>query len=84
MTDDHHLDGNAVGGLLGEILAVDTTVLRRRCQGCGDEHVLAEHRAYQGAAIVLRCPGCEAVAVRVSPREHEVVVEWRGTYRFAR
>jgi hypothetical protein len=34
--------------------------------------------------VVLRCPGCDAVAVRVVTLGDELVVEWSGTYRAAR
>ena len=81
---DRHLDGNGVAGLLGEILAVDVTTVRRVCQACGDEHVLGEHRAYQGAGVALRCPGCGAVAVLVAMGNDALRVSWRGTYRVAR
>ena len=76
-----HLDGNAMAGALGQVLALDVTRLRRRCPDCGLEDVLAAHRAYVGAATVLRCPGCDAVAVRVAERDGDVMVEWRGVYR---
>jgi ribosomal protein S27AE len=81
---DRHLDGNGVAGLLGEVLAVDATTVRRTCQSCGNEHVLAEHRAYEGAGIALRCPGCGDVAVLVAVAGDELRVQWRGTYRVRR
>jgi hypothetical protein len=78
------LDGNGVAGLLAELLPTDATVIVRRCQGCGSEHPLAAHLAYRGAGVVLRCPGCEAIAVRVVEREAELLVEWRGVLRVGR
>jgi hypothetical protein len=82
---ERHLDGNGVAGLLGEALGGgDPTTLRRICQGCGDEHVLGAHRAYRGAGVVLRCPGCGAIAVRIVERAEELTVEWRGAYRLPR
>jgi hypothetical protein len=81
---DLHTDGNGVAGLLAEFLAVDPTTTRRRCQSCGHEHLLAAHRAYHGAGVVLRCPGCEDVAIRIAVSDRELVLEWRGTYRTAR
>jgi hypothetical protein len=81
---DSHTDGNEIAGLLTEFAAAEITTTIRRCQHCHDEHAVGEHRAYHGAAIVLRCPGCGAVAVRVATVGDELVVEWRGTYRAAR
>lgn len=78
---DLHTDGNRIAGLLTEFLAGDVTTMRRRCQSCQSEHPIATHLAYQGAGIVLRCPGCSDVAMRIGELGDEVVVEWRGTYR---
>jgi Family of unknown function (DUF6510) len=75
-----HTDGNGVAGMLSEVLAVEVTTMQRRCQSCGAENALGAHRAYQGAGIVLRCPACADVAVRIGVREDALVVEWRGTY----
>ena len=75
-----HTDGNGVAGLLSEVLAVEVTRVRRRCQSCGAETALGAHRAYEGAGVVLRCPACADVAVRIGVRDDELVVEWRGTY----
>jgi Zn finger protein HypA/HybF involved in hydrogenase expression len=81
---DTHTDGNEVAGLLAEFAAAEITTTVRRCQGCGNEHELGSHRAYRGAAAVLRCPSCGAVAVRVATVGDDLVVEWSGTYRARR
>lgn len=80
MSDERHIDGNGVGGLLAEVLGVDPTTVRRRCARCGDVRALAEHRAYHGAAMVLRCPSCEDVGVRIGVAGGEIAVDWRGTF----
>jgi uncharacterized protein DUF6510 len=79
-----YLDGNHVAGLLAEFLAADMTSTRRRCQSCRSVHAIAEHRAYQGAGAVLRCPTCGDVAMRIGELDGEIVLEWRGTYRATR
>ena len=81
---DVHIDGNGVAGLLGEILAVEVTSVERRCHSCGAENPLAAHRAYQGAGVVLRCPACADVAVRIGVRDDGLVLEWRGTFTVPR
>ena len=82
MTDLHlHTDGNGTAGMLSQILAVDTTSMMRTCHSCGEHHTIARHRAYRGAAVVLRCPGCDDVAVRVGEDEKGVTVEWWGVFR---
>jgi hypothetical protein len=81
---DTTLDGNGMGGLLGEILAAEPTMTMRRCQTCGHEHPLGAHRAYQGAGVVLRCPGCTDVAMRIIERDDRLLVEWQGIYSVPR
>lgn len=84
MTDLLHTDGNDVAGLLEEALGGDLTSAMRRCRTCGADRPVAAMRAYHGAAIVLRCPDCEDVALRIGRLGDEVVFEWRGAYRAAR
>jgi Family of unknown function (DUF6510) len=79
-----HTDGNDVAGALGELLSADPTTTRRRCQSCRSERPLADHRAYRGAGIVLRCPDCDDVAVLIGECEDELVVRWYGTLRVPR
>ena len=76
-----HTDGNGVAGLLSQVLAVDPTTVERACQGCGDEQPLGAHRAYHGAGVVLRCPSCEALAVRIAVLGERVAVTWHGVFR---
>lgn len=84
MSDDQHTDGNGVAGLLAQVLAVETTTMTRSCQSCGDTNPMGAHRAYHGAAAVLRCPSCADVAVRITETDDRVVVEWRGTFVISR
>jgi hypothetical protein len=79
-----HTDGNHMAGTLTEFLAADITSTVRRCQSCHAENPLAAHRAYHGAGVVLRCPACGDIAVRIGDCGDEIVVEWRGTYRARR
>jgi len=78
MSDDLHLDGNGVAGLLAEIFGTDATTADRTCASCGASHVIAAHRAYRGAGVVLRCPSCADVAVRIGTLADRYVVEVRG------
>ena len=80
---DLHLDGNGVAGLLGEVLAIEPTAIARICQSCGNEHPLGAHRAYRGAGVVLRCPGCEAVAIVIGLHGERRTIRWEGVYRLA-
>ncbi len=80
---DLHLDGNGVAWLLGQITAAEPTTMLRTCQSCGDRRPLADHRAYRGAGVVLRCPSCQEVAVCIGIQEDHLTVRWHGTLRVA-
>ena len=75
-----HTDANGVAGLLSEVFAMEVTTVQRRCHSCGAENALGAHRAYHGAGVVLRCPACADVAVRIGVSEDRLVLEWRGTF----
>jgi hypothetical protein len=61
-----HLDGNAAAGVLTEIFLADVTASTGECLGCGHVMVIAQAHAYMGGpGLVLRCPGCTGVLLRV-------------------
>ncbi len=78
--DDEHVDGNAIGGLLAEILVAEPTAAERICQSCHARHPVGAHRGFRAAGVVLRCPSCGDVAARVAPLPHHHVVELRGRW----
>lgn len=76
---DTFLDGNAVGGVLGQVFAVDVTAAVGRCNGCGRSAVMAETRVYVDApGTVVRCAGCEAVLLRVVQSDDRTWLDLRG------
>jgi hypothetical protein len=83
MTDDC-LDGNGIAGLLQEATDPEMTAAIRRCQSCGNEFAIGNHRAYRGAGVVLRCPGCSAVAATIVERDDALLVSWAGVLRVPR
>jgi hypothetical protein len=82
MTDatDQHTDGNAIAGILQEIFVAEFTTLERTCQSCGDRNPAGAHRNYRGAGIVLRCPHCNDVALRLAVLPDQYVLELRGAW----
>jgi len=74
------LDGNGVAGLLAEVFGADVTAVVRACGSCGTAAPVGAHRAYRGAGVVLRCPGCEDVAIRIAQLPDRTVLEVRGAW----
>ncbi|MEU0523288.1 DUF6510 family protein [Streptomyces niveus] len=64
--DEAYEDGNALGGPLSEIFAVDLTAAVGRCAGCGATGPMARLRVYDRApGLVARCPDCGRVVLRL-------------------
>ncbi|MGH9148831.1 MAG: DUF6510 family protein [Acidimicrobiales bacterium] len=79
MERDLMLDGNAVGGLLGEIFATEPTSATARCGGCGATGALGGLHAFvHGPGVVIRCPGCDAVLLRVVRGAGQCWVDFSG------
>ena len=74
------LDGNAVAGLLAEVFDADVTAALRTCATCGTTAAVGSHRAYPGAGMVLRCPACFDLAVRIVELPGRHVVQLRGEW----
>ena len=64
--EERRLDGNAIGGLLREIFAMEMTVARGTCVSCGAVNEVGRVHVYIHApGTVVRCPACEQVLMRV-------------------
>ena len=73
------LDGNAVGGLLQELYGSDVTAEVGTCPSCGhDAHVGAMLAYTHGPGMVLRCPSCTDVLIRVARTPRGTFVEVRA------
>jgi hypothetical protein len=75
------LDGNALAGLLDEVMGVESTRTPRGCQSCGAVNVIGAHRLYRGAGYVLRCPACGDLALRIVTLPDRHVVLLAGAWR---
>ena len=79
MHDDRVLDGNAVGGLLGEIFLAEVTGAELSCEACGTVAALGALRAYvNGPGTVLRCVHCEGVMLRIVRNGDRCWLDFRG------
>jgi hypothetical protein len=66
-TEEMRRDGNAAAGALGELFARDVTAAMATCAGCGTRHAVGTLLDYDcGMGVVLRCPGCGAVMLRLT------------------
>ena len=60
------LDANAIGGLLAGMFGADVTASPGECAHCHTVSMVGGMRAYtRGPGIVLRCPACTEVVLRV-------------------
>lgn len=77
---DDRLDGNVLGGPLGEVFAVDVTTAHVVCVGCGTRQTLATLEVYGGGpGLVARCTGCHGVILRIAHVGKRVYLDLRGT-----
>jgi len=78
-TDDRTLDANAVAGMLEALFGADMTAADSRCAACGREGQVGTLLAYTTApGIVLRCPACSAVMLRMVETPRGTLVEAKG------
>jgi hypothetical protein len=75
------LDGNALAGPLEELFGADLTAAPRRCQSCGSVRPVGEHRLYRGAGLVLRCPVCGAIGLRLATLRDRHILHMEGMWR---
>jgi hypothetical protein len=76
------LDGNAAAGLLGEVFVLEVTAARSQCAACGAVGEVARLLCYADApGIVLRCPGCSSVVLRMARTEQQYVLDLGGASR---
>lgn len=73
------VDGNAIGGLLGEVFAHEMTVAVSTCDSCGKVDALGAVDVYMNApGVVVRCPGCTAVLMRIVKAEGRYWLDLKG------
>ena len=74
-----YLDGNAAGGELSKVFAMDVTAAHGQCKHCGATRRFAEAHLYmEGPGVVARCCVCEQVLVRLVSTRQSVFLDVRG------
>jgi hypothetical protein len=72
------LDGNAIAGLLWEVFGAELTVATGVCDGCGASELVGALHVYRAAGVVVRCPHCDNVLVRVVRASDRTWVDLSG------
>lgn len=76
------VDGSAIGGRLAVIFAADVTASPGECATCHTVSMVGTMRAYvRGPGIVLRCPACAEVVVRIVETPTGTLIDVSGVKR---
>lgn len=79
MMDERRLDGNAAGGLLGEIFAFETTTAEAACDRCGSAASVGAQMVYMSEiGTVLRCASCDNALIRIAQHRGRFFLDLRG------
>jgi len=73
------VDGNAVAGLLASVFAAEVTASPGQCATCHTVSMIGTMRVYtRGPGVVLRCPACAEVVMRVVETPTSTLVDLSG------
>ena len=76
--DALRLDGNAAAGVLREVFGSEMTTALGTCGSCLAVGPVGAVHVYVSAGMVLRCPSCEAVLMRIVESESRLWVDLTG------
>jgi len=77
--DERTLDANAVAGMLEVMFGTDMTAAHSRCGTCGREGEVGTLLAFTNApGVVLRCPVCTTVLMRMVETPRGMLIEAKG------
>ena len=73
------LDGNAAAGILSEVFVPDVTAARATCANCGAMREMGALLVYaSGMGMVIRCPSCDAVVLRIARPRKQLWLDLTG------
>ena len=82
IADALRLDGNAAAGMLSEVFVPDLSAARATCAGCGTTRAMGALLVYtHGMGMIVRCPGCDGVILRVAHTPTQVWLDLTGATR---
>jgi hypothetical protein len=76
--EDLVLDGNAAAGILHAVYGAEMTVAMGTCDNCGTAGAVGAVRLYRAAGLVLRCPTCDYVLMKIVTAGERVWIDSRG------
>jgi hypothetical protein len=77
--DAARLDGNAAAGILSEVFVPDLTTARTTCANCGAIRMVGALFVYaHRMGMVMRCPSCDAVVLRVARTRTQLWLDATG------
>lgn len=75
----NYVDGNAAGGELNRLFAIDITTAQGQCANCGTTRRFSEARLYMHSpGVVARCPVCNYVLLRLVNASERLFLDARG------
>lgn len=81
---DLTVDANAIAGLLMTVFGREVTMLEERCAHCGTVSVVGTLRVYmRRPGVVVRCPACTDVVLRIVETPRGVRVDLSGATNLA-
>jgi hypothetical protein len=76
---DLTVDGNGIGGLLASVFGGEMTATPGQCAHCDTVSIVGTMRAYaRGPGVVLRCPACAEVVIRIVETPTATIVDVSG------
>ena len=70
---------NGVAGILATVFAAEITACPGQCAHCATVSLVGTMRAYvRGPGIVLRCPACAEVVIRIAETPRGTVIDVSG------
>ena len=76
---DLTVDGSGVGGLLASVFGGEMTAAPGKCAHCNTVSIVGTMRVYlRGPGVVLRCPACAEVVLRVVETPTATIVDVSG------
>ena len=78
--DEQQLDGNAAGGVLGQIFAFEMTTAEVICAHCDRVEPIGAMMVYTTAmGTIIRCRGCGEALMRIAQGPQRYWIDFSGT-----